>query len=238
MPRGTNPHRYAEVDFKGAKQSNTTHASTTDPDARCYKKSPGTGAILCCMGHALMEQRSGLIVQGDLAQADGRAEGRAALDMIHRHSPGSSRQLTLGADKGFDAQSSSPTCGRPVSRPMSSRNRDIQRSTAAPRPVDQTPQTDRRGFRLGQDRRWYGPDRLSGRRMDALTLHPDDGRQQPRPTAPPAGCVTKENRLKQACFLRRSARSQNARKLRRKDTVPHRRLFQRPTNTPRAPPRH
>jgi hypothetical protein len=103
MPRPTRHSRNAEVDFKGEKRSNATHASTTDPDARLYKKSPGTGAVLCFMGHALMENRSGLIVQGDLTQADGHAERRAALDMIHRHSPGSTRRLTLGADKGFDA---------------------------------------------------------------------------------------------------------------------------------------
>jgi transposase len=103
MPRNTRQSRNAEVDFRGEKRSNATHASTTDPDARLYKKSPGTGAMLCFMGHALMENRSGLIVQGDLTQADGHAERRAALDMIHRHSPGSTRQLTLGADKGFDA---------------------------------------------------------------------------------------------------------------------------------------
>lgn len=103
MPRNTKPCRNAEVDFKGEKRSNATHASTTDPDARLYKKSPGTGAMLCFMGHALMENRNGLIVQGDLTQADGRAERRAAMDMIHRHSPGSTRRLTLGADKGYDA---------------------------------------------------------------------------------------------------------------------------------------
>ncbi|MDP5305643.1 IS5 family transposase [Paracoccus spongiarum] len=103
MPRPSRQNRNAEVDFRGEKRSNATHASTTDPDARLYKKSPGTGAMLCFMGHALMENRSGLIVQGDLTQADGHAERRAALDMIHRHSPGSTRQLTLGADKGFDA---------------------------------------------------------------------------------------------------------------------------------------
>jgi hypothetical protein len=50
-----------------------------------------------------MENRSGLFVEGDLTQADGHAERRAALDMIHRHSPGSTGQQTLGADKGFDA---------------------------------------------------------------------------------------------------------------------------------------
>jgi transposase len=105
MPRNAKSPRNAEVDFKGEKRSNATHASITDPDARLYKKSPGTGAILCFMGHALMENRSGLIVQGDLTQADGHAERKAALDMIHRHSPGSTRQLTLGADKGYDAAS-------------------------------------------------------------------------------------------------------------------------------------
>lgn len=103
MPRPTRQHRNVEVDFRGKRRSNATHASTTDPDARLYKKSPGTGAMLCFIGHALMENRSGLIVQGDLTEADGRAERRAALGMIHRHSPGSTRRLTLGADRGYDA---------------------------------------------------------------------------------------------------------------------------------------
>lgn len=103
MPSNTSQRRNAEVDFRGEKRSNATHASTTDPEARLYKKSAGTGAALCFIGHALMENRSGLIVQGDLTQADGHAERRAALDMIHRHSPGSTRQITLGADKGYDA---------------------------------------------------------------------------------------------------------------------------------------
>ena len=87
MPRPNHRNRNAEVDFKGEKRSNATHASTTDSEARLYKKSPGTGAALCFMGHALMENRHGLIVQGDLTQADGHAERRAALDMVHRHSP-------------------------------------------------------------------------------------------------------------------------------------------------------
>jgi transposase len=103
MPRSSRRNRNVEVDFRGEKRSNATHASTTDPDARLYKKSPGTGAALCFIGHALMENRSGLIVQGELTQADGRAERKAALDMVHRHSPGSTRKLTLGADKGYDA---------------------------------------------------------------------------------------------------------------------------------------
>ena len=103
MTRPARHNRNAEVDFLGEKRSNATHASTSDPDARLFKKSPGTGAMLCFMGHTLMENRNGLIVQADLTRADGHAERRAALDMIHRHSPGSTRRLTLGADKGYDS---------------------------------------------------------------------------------------------------------------------------------------
>ena len=102
-PQPSRHGRNAEVDFRGRRRSNATHASTTDPDARLYRKSAGTGAVLCFMGHALMENRSGLVVQGELTRACGRAERRAALGMIHAHSPGSTRRLTLGADKGYDS---------------------------------------------------------------------------------------------------------------------------------------
>ncbi|QRZ13262.1 IS5 family transposase [Paracoccus methylovorus] len=103
MTRPTRRHRNAEVDFRGERGSNATHASMTDPDARLFKKSPGAGAMLCFMGHSLMENRAGLIVQADLTQAGGQAERRAAIDMLHRHSPGSTRRLTLAADRGYDS---------------------------------------------------------------------------------------------------------------------------------------
>ena len=103
VPMPSRRHRNAEVDFRGQKRSNATHASTTDPDARLFRKSHGTGALLCYMGHALMENRNGIVVQAELTRADGYAERRAALDMIHRHCPGSTRRLTLGADKGYDS---------------------------------------------------------------------------------------------------------------------------------------
>gem|GEM_PF-2909311 len=86
MTRAARQDRNAGIDLRGEKRSNATHASTTDPEVRLYKKSPGAGTMLCFMGHMLMENRSGLIVQTDLTQADGKAERRAALDMIHRHS--------------------------------------------------------------------------------------------------------------------------------------------------------
>jgi transposase len=103
MPPKTSRNRNAEADFRGQKRSNATHASVTDPQARLYKKSPGAGAILCFMGHTLMENRNGLIVQAEVTQADGHAERKAALEMVNRHSPGSTRRLTLGADKGYDS---------------------------------------------------------------------------------------------------------------------------------------
>ena len=103
MTRPKHRNRNAEVDFHGERRSNATHASVTDPEARLFKKSPGAGAMLCFMGHSLMENRSGLIVQADLTQADGHAERRAAIDMLHRYSPGSTRRLTLAADRGYDS---------------------------------------------------------------------------------------------------------------------------------------
>jgi transposase len=103
MPDTARQSRNAEVNFRGEKRSNATHASVTDPDARLYKKAPGAAAMLCFMGHTLMENRNGLVVQADLTHADGRGERKAALEMINRHSPGSTRRLTLGADKGYDS---------------------------------------------------------------------------------------------------------------------------------------
>lgn len=103
MPNTPLQSRNAEVNFRGEKRSNATHASVTDPDARLYKKAPGAAAMLCFMGHTLMENRNGFVVQAELTHADGYGERKAALEMINRHSPGSTRRLTLGADKGYDS---------------------------------------------------------------------------------------------------------------------------------------
>lgn len=94
--------RNAEVDFRGEKRSNETHASTTDPEARLYRKGPGMEAKLAFLGHALMENRSGLIVDACLTPANGHGERVAALAMIE---PRADRPvaITLGADKGYDA---------------------------------------------------------------------------------------------------------------------------------------
>jgi hypothetical protein len=92
--------RNAEVDFKGQKRSNETHQSTTDPEARLYKKGPGMEARLCYLGHTLMENRSGLIVDTCLTTADGHAERIAALSMIEPRAD-RPRAISLGADKGL-----------------------------------------------------------------------------------------------------------------------------------------
>jgi transposase len=97
--------RNGERDFHGETRKNDTHASTTDPDAKLYRKGNGQPARLCFMGHALMENRNGLVVQAQLGQASGTAEREAAIEMVHRQSPGSRRRVTLGADKGYDVAS-------------------------------------------------------------------------------------------------------------------------------------
>ena len=89
-------------DFHGERLSNETHASTTDPDALLYRKGAGMAAKLCFIGHALMENRSGLVVDAELTRASGHAERLAALAMVDRL-PTVGR-ATLGADRGFDAQ--------------------------------------------------------------------------------------------------------------------------------------
>ena len=94
--------RNADVDFKGAKRSNATHRSTTDPEALLYRKGPGMEAKLCYIGHGLMENRSGLIVDTRLTLFSGHAERLAALEMIEPHAD-RPRAITLGADKGYDA---------------------------------------------------------------------------------------------------------------------------------------
>jgi hypothetical protein len=95
--------RNAEVDFHGQKRSNATHASVTDPEARLYRKGKGKEAKLCFMGHALMENRNGLVVDACLTQADGQAEREAALALIEPRADRPGR-ITLGADKGYDAE--------------------------------------------------------------------------------------------------------------------------------------
>ena len=93
---GRNP----TVSFKGESRSNQTHESSTDPEARLYKKSEGDKSRLCYLGHALMENRHGIAVDVETTQASGTAEREAAKAMVARTV---NKQAKLGADKGYDA---------------------------------------------------------------------------------------------------------------------------------------
>ena len=100
----TNP----EVDFKGKKRSNDTHASTTDPDAQLFAKSNKQESLPAYLGHVLMENRSRLALETRVTLATGTAEREAALDML-RSLPGEQRK-SVGADKNFDTTAFVSTC--------------------------------------------------------------------------------------------------------------------------------
>jgi hypothetical protein len=93
--------RNGERDFRRETRSNATHASSTDPEAKLYKKGKGKEAKLSFIGNIMTENRNGFVVAADLRQASGTAERASASAMIVRYSPGNKR-ITVGADKGFD----------------------------------------------------------------------------------------------------------------------------------------
>jgi transposase len=95
------PGRNGERDFRGERRTNDTHASTTDPDARLSRKGRGKEAKLSFMGHALMENRHGLIVGAVATRASGHAERLAALALIEPHAQ-RPHPITLGGDKNYD----------------------------------------------------------------------------------------------------------------------------------------
>ena len=100
LGRAASPGRNGEADFRKTKRSNETHASTTDPDARLFRKGDGQESRLSYLGHALMENRSGLVVAAEATLATGTAEREAAARLSERLPEGA----TLGADKNYDAE--------------------------------------------------------------------------------------------------------------------------------------
>ena len=95
---GRNP----TVDFHGEKRSRDTHESKTDKDAFLFKKSKGAEAKLAYLGHLLMENRHGLVVNAKVTQATGKAEREAAVDLVD--ALGGTDRITLGADKNYDTK--------------------------------------------------------------------------------------------------------------------------------------
>jgi transposase len=96
-------------EFRGQKRTNDTHQSKTDPEAKLYRKGNGQEAKLSYLGHVLIENRNGMIVDALLTQADGTAEREAAMILAYRQQQrndrrGLRRPITLGADKAYDTR--------------------------------------------------------------------------------------------------------------------------------------
>jgi transposase len=117
--------RNAERDFHGEKRKNDTHSSTTDPDARLFRKGAGKEAKLCHMGHVMTENRNALIVDARLTEANGTAERATALDLIDDNAgPGS----TVGGDKNYDTADFVAGCRARGCTPHVSQNNTNRRS--------------------------------------------------------------------------------------------------------------
>jgi transposase len=123
-PGGRNP----DVDFKGQPRRNTTHVSSTDPEARLARKSGGQPAKLSFTDHVLMENRSGLIVGCELTEATGRAERETALELLGRLPGAGVRPRTVGVDKGYDSAEFVAGCRRLGVTPHVAQNQAGRRS--------------------------------------------------------------------------------------------------------------
>jgi len=121
----TGSGRNRERNFHGEKRTNQTHASTTDPDARLFRKGKGKEAKLCHMGHLLTENRNGLIIDVRVSEANGTAERSVALDMIEANAnPGS----TVGGDKNYDTADFVAGCRKRGCTPHVAQNNSHRRS--------------------------------------------------------------------------------------------------------------
>ncbi|KQV59514.1 IS5 family transposase [Duganella sp. Root336D2] len=137
-------------DFKGSKRSNDTHQSKTDPDSRLYRKGNNTGSELRYIGHTLSDNRHGLIASAMVTKADGYAEREAAKAMINdarQALDDPRREITLGADKGYDAAEFVQACQAMSVTPHVAQNKS-GRSSAVPESIAQSV-----GYAISQQKR-------------------------------------------------------------------------------------
>ena len=137
------------ADFKGQTRSNDTHESSTDADARLYRKGK-TASELRFMGHTLSDNRHGLIANAMVTTADGHAEREAAKVMINaaREAAGDEAiNITLGADKGYDAKEFIDACLEMGVTPHVAQNTSGRRS-AVPDAIAATT-----GYSISQNKR-------------------------------------------------------------------------------------
>ena len=182
---GANP----SVDFHGERRTNDTHRSTTDPEARLYKKARGREARLGYLGHVLMEHRSGLIVQAVVTPADGYGERDAALVMIdklpRRH------RVTVAADKGYDIRDFVDDLRHRLVTPHIAQHTNGRRSAvdrhndppSGVRHQPTQPETGRTRLWLDEDDRRTAQTAAPRRRVGRLVLYLRGRGLQHRPTA-------------------------------------------------------
>ena len=135
-------------DFHGQKRTNQTHASTTDSDARLYKKSYGKESKLSYLGHVLVENRNGLIADAMVTTADGTAERDAALLMLSQRQKRRCRRITVGADKAYDSEDFVRTARELNVTPHVTMNDNGRRSNLDRRT------TRHAGYAISLSRRW------------------------------------------------------------------------------------
>ena len=148
--------RNQEWDWRGQTRSNETHASTTDPDARLARKSNGQASILAYAGHVLMENRNGLVSQVCLTHASGTAERDAALTLVGRldaDRQGDKRRITLGADKGYDAQAFIAELRRRAVTPHVAADRRVSKTGVVRRSAIDGRTTRHPGYEISQRKR-------------------------------------------------------------------------------------
>ena len=164
-PKGAEPgDGKGWADFRGERRSRETHESTTEPEARLFRKGRGKEAKLNYMAHALMENRNGLVVDAELTEANGTAEREAALSMVerrraqkkkHKREKDARRQsrkprrMTLAADKAYDTRDFVSRCRELRVTPHVAQNQNQQRRSA----IDSRT-THHAGYRVSQRARW------------------------------------------------------------------------------------
>ena len=134
--------------FHGQKRKNDTHASTSDGDARLYRKSYGKESKLSYLGHALVENRNGLIAATMVTHADGTGERDAALLMLYEKQKGRRRRITVGGDKAYDTHDFVSTV-RELNVTPHVRKYDSNRKSDVDRRTTRHP-----GYGISLSRRW------------------------------------------------------------------------------------
>ena len=191
------------ADFHGQQRKNDTHASTSDPDSRLYRKAAGREAKLCYMGHATMENRHGLAVAGMVTLADGTAERRASQIMLKAKAKEAGGRITVGEDKAYDTADHVAHLRAINVTPHVTQNDSIDRNRQASserhrRSYDAArrlwhvaivPGDDRMHLRLGQAARHDAQDQTSWPSRRLYRLHAQSDRLQPDPHSQTAGGI-------------------------------------------------